>query len=61
MRTEPTNTSPERPTAGDPPEPASASARLAAIRASILRGTYVVDLDRLAERIVEDELARRNQ
>jgi anti-sigma28 factor (negative regulator of flagellin synthesis) len=58
MRIDSKKAGPAGPMDPDPRAPRAAPARLAAIRASILLGTYVVDLDRLAERIVDAELAR---
>jgi hypothetical protein len=37
---------------------ASSADRVAAVRAALANGTYTVDLDRLAERIADEELAR---
>ncbi len=34
------------------------TARIAAIRDELAAGTYVVDLDKLSERILDDDLAR---
>jgi len=41
-----------------PEEPSDVTARISNIRALVARGAYPIDLDKLASRIVDDELLR---